>query len=307
MDFTALRYFCETANSRSIRAASERLHISPSAISRQIAKLEYELRTPVFDRRSQGMALTAAGEILQTKVEGMMREFERVKSHVAALQNLQMGTVDIYGFQAAAESILMPVINDLHARYPDILFNFMASSTDETMEALVSGVAEVGLVLNPPTRDAIQNIEIFRDQIVAVFGPQHPLAGRQTVSLKEIARFPMILAIPSFGLRQQLERVFERHGIRPNVFCVTNAMGLMRDLAGVGNQCTLLPRSGVVGEVAAGTLVVAGVPELARNRTVFCICLVKGRVLSPAAKVFVEAVAVHCRRIGDEAWERRGP
>ena len=108
MDFTALRYFCETANSRSIRAASERLHISPSAISRQIAKLEYELRTPVFDRRSQGMALTAAGEILQTKVEGMMREFERVKSHVAALQNLQMGTVDIYGFQAAAESILMP-------------------------------------------------------------------------------------------------------------------------------------------------------------------------------------------------------
>jgi DNA-binding transcriptional LysR family regulator len=56
-------------------AASERLHVSSSAISRQIAKLEHELRAPIFDRRAQGMALTPAGEILQLKVEGMMREF----------------------------------------------------------------------------------------------------------------------------------------------------------------------------------------------------------------------------------------
>jgi DNA-binding transcriptional LysR family regulator len=75
MDFTALRYFSETANSRSIRAASERLHVSPSAISRQIAKLEHELKAPIFDRRAHGMKLTPAGEILQSKVEGMIREF----------------------------------------------------------------------------------------------------------------------------------------------------------------------------------------------------------------------------------------
>src|SRR5215475_12810043 len=88
MDFTALRYFSETAQSRSVRAASERLHVSPSAISRQIAKLEHELRAAIFDRRAQGMMLTPAGEILQAKFEGMMREFTRVKSHIAALQEL---------------------------------------------------------------------------------------------------------------------------------------------------------------------------------------------------------------------------
>src|ERR1700690_3078932 len=110
MDFTALRYFSATAHSRSIRAASEHLHVSPSAISRQIAKLEHELRAPIFDRRAQGMALTPAGEILQAKVEGMMREFDRIKSQVAALRDLQAGTVDIYGFEAAAGSIVAPVL-----------------------------------------------------------------------------------------------------------------------------------------------------------------------------------------------------
>src|SRR6516225_4618861 len=130
MDFTALRYFNETANSRSIRAASERLHVSPSAISRQIAKLEHELRAPIFDRRSQGMVLTPAGEMLLARVEGMMREFARVKSHVAALQNLQAGTVDIYCFQAAIESFVLPTLQQFHMRYPNVFFNVTVSSAD---------------------------------------------------------------------------------------------------------------------------------------------------------------------------------
>jgi DNA-binding transcriptional LysR family regulator len=87
MDFTALRYFSETARVRSIRAASARLHVSASAISRQITKIEHELRVQIFDRRAKGMVLTPAGEVLNAKFEGMMREFERVKSHIAALQS----------------------------------------------------------------------------------------------------------------------------------------------------------------------------------------------------------------------------
>jgi DNA-binding transcriptional LysR family regulator len=304
MDFTALRYFCETANARSIRAASERLHVSPSAISRQIAKLEHELRAPIFDRRARGMALTSAGAILQTRVEGMMREFERVKSHVAALQDIQIGTVDIYGFQAAAGSIVGPVLNELHLRYPNILFNFLASSTDETIEGLTNGSAEVGLVLNPPVRDAIQNTEIYRDEIVVAFGPRHPLARRKVVALREVAAFSMVLAVPSFGLRQQVERALDRQGIRPNVFCVTNSLSLMKDLAGFGDQCALLPRSAVMTEVSAGTLATAAVRELAEDPMVFCVCVLKGRMLSPAAKVFVNAVIAHCRRHGVHALSR---
>jgi DNA-binding transcriptional LysR family regulator len=135
MDFTALRYFSATAHSRSIRAASERLHVSPSAISRQIAKLEHELRAPIFDRRAQGMKLTPAGEILLSKIDGVMREFSRVKSHIAALQDLQAGNVDIYCFQTAIESFVAPVLNRFHVQYPDVTFNVRMSSTDEAIEA----------------------------------------------------------------------------------------------------------------------------------------------------------------------------
>src|SRR6202021_692789 len=179
MDFTALRYFSATAHSRSIRAAADRLHVSPSAISRQIAKLEHELRVPIFDRRAQGMQLTPAGEILLSMIDGVMREFSRVKSHIAALQDLQAGTVDIYSFQTAIESLVAPVLNRFHVQYPDVTFNVRMSSTDEAIEALIRGLAEVGLVINAPVRDNITRLEVFRDRMVAAFSPQHPLAGRK--------------------------------------------------------------------------------------------------------------------------------
>jgi DNA-binding transcriptional LysR family regulator len=296
MDFTALRYFSETANSRSIRAASERLHVSPSAISRQIAKLEHELRAPIFDRDAQGMRLTAAGELLQSRVEGMMREFARTKSHIAALQNLQAGTVDVYTFQAAIEGFITPVLCDYHKQFPNVLFNIIASSTDETIKALANGVAEIGLVLNPPVRETILSTEIFRDTIVAAVAPSHPLAGRKDVSLKEIAPFPLILAVPAFGLRQQVDKAFDRHGIIPKVFCVTNSMSLLKGIAGLDHQCTLLPRSAVAKEVAEGILSTIAVAEFAGDPMLCCACIRKTGSLSPAAKVFLDAIIDYCRR-----------
>jgi DNA-binding transcriptional LysR family regulator len=296
MDFTALRYFSATAHSRSIRAASDRLHVSPSAISRQIAKLEHELRTPIFDRRAQGMKLTPAGEVLLSKIDGVMREFSRVKSHIAALQDLQAGNVDVYCFQTAVESFVVPVLNRFHAQYPDVTFNVRMSSTDEAMEALIAGTAEISLVLNAPARNVITSLEVFRDRMVAVFSPAHPLARRKTISLRDLEGFSFALTEPSFGLRQQMDRVFARHGFRPTSFCVTNSLALVKELASTGRQCTLLPRFVVQQELAAGSLKTAAVREFASEPLVFCICSRSDRSLSPAAKVLMDTVADYCRR-----------
>lgn len=296
MDFTALRYFSATAHSRSIRAAADQLHVSPSAISRQIAKLEHELKAPIFDRRAQGMRLTPAGEVLLTRIDGVMREFSRVKSHIAALQDLQAGTVDVYCFQTAIESFVAPVLNRFHVQYPHVSFNVRMSSTDEAMEALIAGAAEIGLVLNPPVRDQIASLEVFRDKMVVAFSPTHPLAGRKIVSLRELAGFPFVHTEPAFGLRQQTDRVFAKHKFEPTTFCVTNSLALVKEVASIGTLCTVLPGFAVEQELSAGSLKIAAVREFASDPLIFCICTLGGRSLSPAAKVFMDTVVDYCRR-----------
>jgi DNA-binding transcriptional LysR family regulator len=296
MDFTALRYFSATAHSRSIRAASDRLHVSPSAISRQIAKLEHELRAPIFDRLAQGMKLTPAGELLLSQIDGVMREFARVKSHIAALQDVQFGNVDIYCFQTAIDSFLAPVLNRFHTQYPNVTFNVSMSSTDEAMEALIIGAAEISLVLNAPVRDAITSLEVFRDRVVVAFSPKHPLVGRKSLSLRDLAGFPFAMTEPSFGLRQQTDRVFAKHGFQPTTFCTTNSLALVKEVASTGNHCTMLPRFAVEQELAAGSLATAAVREFASDPLIFCICSRSDRSLSPAAKVFMGIVLDYCRR-----------
>jgi DNA-binding transcriptional LysR family regulator len=296
MDFTALRYFSATAHSRSIRAASDRLHVSPSAISRQIAKIEHELHAPIFDRRAQGMKLTPAGELLLSNIDGVMREFARVKSHISALQEIQAGNVDVYCFQTAIESFVAPVLNRFHTKYPNVTFNVRMSSTDEAMEALIVGGAEISLILNAPVHDAITRREVFRDRMVVAFSPTHPLAGRKTLSLRDLAGFPFAMTEPSFGLRQQIDRVFAKHRIQPATFCVTNSLALVKEVASIGKHCTLLPQFAVEREVAAGSLLTAGVREFASDPLIFCICSRRDRSLSPAAKVFLDIVVDYCRR-----------
>ncbi len=296
MDFTALRYFTETAQAGSIRAASDRLHVSPSAISRQIAKLENELRVPIFDRRAQGMILTAAGELLQARVEGMVREFARVKSHIAALRDLQAGTVDVYCFQTAIESFVAPVLHGVHAKYPNVQFNVTVSSTDDAIAALTTGVAEIGLILNPPVRDTIVSTEIFRDAMVAVVAPRHPLAARDVVTLQDLTAFPFAQTETSYGLRQQIDRILDRHHVKLAAFCATNSLALLKKLATFDQQWTLLPLCIVEEEVAEGTLCAVPVSEFIGEPLVFCSCALASRSLSPAAQVFLDAILAFRQR-----------
>jgi DNA-binding transcriptional LysR family regulator len=121
------------------------------------------------------------------------------------------------------------------------------------------------------------------------------------VSLKELATFPLILAVPAFGLRQQVDKAFDRHGIYPNVFCVTNSMRLLKGIAGLDRQCTLLPRSAVEMEAAEGAVSIIEVGEFLNDPMVCCACVLKSRSLSPAAKVFLETIISYCRRYGGSA------
>jgi DNA-binding transcriptional LysR family regulator len=173
------------------------------------------------------------------------------------------------------------------------------SSTDEALEGLITGAAEIGLVLNPPIRDTIASREVFRDRIVAAFAPSHPLAKRKIVSLRELAEFPFVLTETSFGLRQQIDRMFARHAFQPQVFCVTNSLALVKGVAGSARSaryCRDLPRFAMEQEVAAGTLATITVREFATDPLVFCVCTLNDRSVSPAAKIFVDTVVDYCRR-----------
>jgi DNA-binding transcriptional LysR family regulator len=124
----------------------------------------------------------------------------------------------------------------------------------------------------------------------------HPLAKRKIVSLGELNEFQFALTEASFGLRQQIDRIFRSYGFQPQVFCVTNSLALLKEVVTISPQCTLLRRFAVEHEVRAGTLCTIAVREFAADPFSFCICTLNRRTVSPAAQVFADIAVDYCRR-----------
>ncbi|XUJ34061.1 LysR family transcriptional regulator substrate-binding protein [Bradyrhizobium japonicum] len=135
--------------------------------------------------------------------------------------------------------------------------------------------------------------------------------------LRELEDFPFALTEPSFGLRQQLDRVFARHGFEPNTFCVTNSLALVKEVASIGNNCTLLPRFAVERELAAGTIKSAAVRELGAEPLGFFIarsatgrCRPQPRYSWISSSIIAADIAFELRsgaaRCGSTAESRRG-
>ena len=102
----SLRYFSAIARHGSIREAAEELHIAQSALSRQIQKLEEDFGVPLFQRHARGVKLTSAGEIFLRHAQTNLRQIERVRSEIDALQGLRRGTVSIHSIESLVPHLL---------------------------------------------------------------------------------------------------------------------------------------------------------------------------------------------------------
>ena len=155
MELTSLRYFFEAARAGSIRQAAEHIHVAPSAISRQIAKLEHEFGSPLLERHSNGVRLTPAGKLLAGQLQMTVRDLARVRSQIEDLKGLRRGEVSIYCIEGLVDTYLPRAVKQFHDLYPDITFNITVASTDQVIEKQVADETDIGITLNRPKRTDI--------------------------------------------------------------------------------------------------------------------------------------------------------
>lgn len=288
MEFTSLRYFFETAKSGSIRQAAEHIHVAPSAISRQIAKLEHELGTHLFERRSNGVKLTPAGKLLARQLQSTVRDLMRVRGQIDELKGLRRGELTVYCIEGLIDSFLPRIIADFNRRYPEIKFSIVVASTDVIVDALVCDDADIGIALNAPPRAELSVCGGWEEPLNAIVAPSHPLNGRTGITLKELVDYPAVLPDTSFGVRRLVDRLLRKTGVEANVLVTTNSILTANCIARQGTAYTLMPRFAVERDYKARTLVAIPLidPELEPTRVE--ICVHKNRRLPLAAREFLD-------------------
>ncbi len=105
MNLNTYKYFNEVAETGSIRRAADRLHIAPSAISRQIALLEHSLGVMLLERTNSGIRLTPAGMMLERFTRKICRDLDRIHESIKNLKGLREGEVKIWVIEAVVQTI----------------------------------------------------------------------------------------------------------------------------------------------------------------------------------------------------------
>ena len=210
---TALRYFLEVAHSGSLTEASARLHVAASALSRQIAGLEAQLGTPLFERHPRGMVLTAAGEILAVHARRTLLDAERALGEIGALQGLRAGQVRLATSDAFANELVPRLCVEFQRTYAGVQFSVIALPTAQVPDAVRSGAADIGLCFS---RAPHKDIDVAYRQsapVLALLPPGHPLAGAGSVTLAQMAAYPLALPPAETTVRQMIDIVCSRQGL----------------------------------------------------------------------------------------------
>ena len=227
-----LAYVAEIARAGSIRRAAERLNLTPSALTRQVQDLEYELGTPIFERLAQGMRLNAAGELLVRHARDQLADLERVRSQIADLTGVRRGHVALACSQAFVNHVVPDEVEAYRARFPQVGFTVQVRDHAQAVAALTAYEADLALVLQPPASAELQTLFACNQTLCALMRAGHPLA-RETgpVRLRECLAHPMALPDRSLAIRHHLEQALARRGVPVAAAVESSSLEFLRNLA----------------------------------------------------------------------------
>ena len=292
MHAAVLRYFEAVAEDGSIRRASERLHISPSAVNRQILKLEDHLGTPLFERRPNGMRLTDAGQLVLRHARDTLHDFARLRGEIDNLRGIVSGDVTIATLDSLTVHFLPEAVAGFIAIHPAVQVRVVALDPVETMHSVAQGNTDLGLTFSPARRRGITLLEDVPSPMCAIMTPDHELATRASLTLDECAVYPLMYQDHSASMQPFFGNEMEAFKNAHKPVAISNTLAVLKRLLLRGVGIAFYTRLGFAEELAGGRLVAVPLEDDRLSTLRLCLIGPSDRLPTVAA----DAMAEHLRQ-----------
>ena len=197
MELRHLRYFVAVAETQNVlRAATQKLHVSQPAVSRQIRDLEDELGVELFERTGKAVHLTIAGSLFLKEARGILERTDEAVRNLHAF--VQTGETELQvGYNPTLRAqIVSPTLRAFQQAMPKVHVKLHDYWSNEKMATgLRDGRLQLAFIVRPPKRGEHRDLrfeELLREQVRLAISPNHPLARRRSVSLADAAREPFV-------------------------------------------------------------------------------------------------------------------
>jgi len=291
MDFDQLHTFLEIVRLKSFSKAAQTCYRTQPAISAQIRQLEQELKTELFERFGSRISLTVAGRIFTEYAEKIMELRRQAQDAINELEVVPRGELVIAANEATCIYVLPGVFSEYKEQFPAVQLQVNRSYGARVVESVMENVADFGLTQLPIAEKRVQVVDIYRDEIKAVFPAGHPLSNRGSVTCHDVSAFPLLL--PKSGMtRTRLNAWLEPVQDTIQISMELDSTEMMKRFVDAGLGITFIAGSNCREEVAAGKLVALTLaPETMARR--LGLIYRKDKALSKAALGFIQVITSH--------------
>lgn len=290
LDVRRMRVLQQVGARGSIAAAAAALDLTPSAVSQQIAALEREAKVALVDRGPRSVVLTAAGEALIQHTDVVLAQLTAAEAELRAIAGLRGGRIRL-GLFASVTGLVGPALHDFRQSHPDVGLTLTEVEPENGLGLLRRGDLDVAIVYSyefepVDAGHAVEIREIARDPLLLALPSTHPLADRQEITLDELADERWIMEGPGTVCHRLTHWACEQAGFQPRIeFVASDNYGIVQMLVAAGTGIALVPE--LAREPAATLAFTASDPPIARTIAFACRT---GGCRSPAVAAMLAAL-----------------
>jgi DNA-binding transcriptional LysR family regulator len=284
-----LKYFETIAELGHLGRAAQRLFRSQPALTSCIRRLEATFGTPLFARAGRGIRLTPAGEVLWARAKRLRVASDEVFREMKEVAHGEAGHLRIGVAPTPAQLLLPPALRVFLAAAKGVTLKTVIGQNDVLKESLKAGELDLLVSFDPKIDDELLSQPIFEDIVVVVASRLHEIFRKRTKPrMLDLTRYEWVLAAPSVGTRQWLDRAFDSHGLaRANARIETNLVLLLPRLIAQTGLLSFISRRHLAPGHGGSTLREVRLRETTMHR--WCkVFYRKDSYLPPAAQALIQ-------------------
>jgi len=257
MDLRQLEIVQAIAETGSFTGAGARLHVSQSAISRQILLLEDEFHERLFVRLGRRVQITAAGEALLQLANRVFTDIRDTSGSITDRQKVLSGPLRLVGGMTVCLYVFPQLIKEFRAQHPLVDIKIAVGGTWRLQRRVKSRQADLALLTLPVEDPALTSVPVLREELMLLMPANHPLSEKTPVPVEALVGQPFIMFEVGSNTRRTVDEFFTREQIRPRVVAETENVEIIKSMVASGLGVSLVPILTVERETQGGSLKVA--------------------------------------------------
>ena len=293
--FEQINAFKSVAKYKSFSTAAKKLYRTQSAVSIQIAKLEDNIGQKLFHRTTKIIALTEAGHIFLKCASGIGRIINDTEQELNDLLEMERGRLMISTSDTTACYRIPDIIKRYREKYPKIEIIVRNSTSLNSIEMVMQGDVDFGIVTLSYLKPELEVIPLFSRSDVLICHPEHKLAGRKKIYLKDLEKYQMVLLDRNCSSRRILDDICERTKVKLNIGMELSSIEVVKSFVEINAGVSIVPDVSVREDIRSGKVKALKIMDFEGDKKKkMGVVYRKDRYLSNASRRFLEMFTPGC-------------